>query len=226
MESNPALHILPHTEEDVQSETVLAQLNTLGFVRASTPQEQFLILMDDAWQKTKLPMNLTLRDYLAVMLNRFLGRCDLLDQLAGFEYSSYLIGRKSIDPATMHDLADISLQYVAFFPGMSQRRHQMRSLEYSTQIGESLYMCLAKDSAKKDDWFSEAWQLMATSFGLAVIVLRSAFPPYSFVNNADPSYSSGQVIPTDWEATRKLHQWKMFEQMFFLPPGRAPQVKH
>lgn len=226
MESDLAVHILPHNQEDVQSDAALARLNQLGFVRASTPQEQFLILMNDAWHKTKLPMNLTLRDYLAVMLNRFLGRRDLLDQLAGFEYCSYLTGRKSVDPETMHDLADISLQYVAFFPGMSDARYQMRSLEYSTQIGESLYTRLAKDSVKKDDWFSEAWQLMARSFGLAVMVLRSAFPHYSFVKNSGPSPSSGQVAQTDWEVTKKLDQWRMFDQMFFQQTGAAPQLKN
>ena len=226
MESNLILQILPHNEADVKSDAAFAQLNTLGFVRASTTQEQFLILINEAWQKTKLPMNLTLRDYLAVMLNRFLRQRDFLDQLAGFEYCSYLIGHKSIDPETLHNLADISLQYVAFFPAMSQRRHQMRSLGYSTQIGESLYKRLAKDSAKKDDWFSEAWQLMASSFGCAVMVLRSAFSPCCLVNYAGPPPSSGQVALTDWEATRQLDQWKMFGQMFFLRPGAVPQLKN
>ena len=131
-----------------------------------------------------------------------------------------------VDPETMHDLADISLQYVAFFPGMSEARHQMRSLQYSTEIGESLYMRLAKESAKKDDWFSEAWQLMSKSFGLAVIVLRSAFPHYSFVKNAGPSGSSGQVAMTDWQATKALDQWKMFDQMFFRQTGTTTQLKN
>ncbi len=225
MEHDIDLHILPHSPEEVKSDAALLRLNELGFVRGTTAQEQFFLLMNDAWQKTGLPMNQTLRDYLAVMLNRFATRRDLLEQLAGFEFCSYLIGQKAVAPETMHDLADISLQYVSFFPGMSEGRHQMRSLAYSTEIGESLYAELASRAAKKDDWFSEAWRLMAKSFGQAVIVLRSAFPQYTFPRNAT-SHSSGQVAQTDMQTTKQLDQWKMFDQMFFRQPGTTSLLKN
>ena len=101
----------------------------------------------------------------------------------------------------------------------------MRSLEYSAEIGTSLYAKLASDTTKKDDWFSEAWRLMAKSFGQAVIVLRSAFPQYSFTRNVAP-HPGGQVAQTDMQATQQLDHWKMFDQMFFIQPGAAPQLKN
>lgn len=228
MDSELHLHLVPSDDLALRKELEFERLNALGFVRGSTSQEQFFLLMNSAWEKTGLPMNQTQRDYLAVMINRFVGRHDLFDQLDGFEFCSYLLGLAEVDERMLHDLADISLLSVAFFPDMSKRRHHMRSLTYSAQLGESLYTRLAKDSAKKDDWFSEAWKLMAKSFGQAVMVLRSAFPQYGFVHKqmtAPPG--SNEPMLTDVDATRKLRHWTELYQMYFKQPeasGTPTQV--
>ena len=221
MKSDLHVNIVTGDDATLRKELEFKRLNSLGFVRGTTSQEQFFLLVNDAWEKTGLPPNEVLRDYLAVMLNRFANRPDLLDQLAGFEYCSYLIGWKQVDKETVHDLADISLQYVAFFPGMSMRRHEPRSLEYSAKIGESLYAHLAKDSTKKDDWFSEAWKTMAGSFGRAVMVLRSVFPQYAY-ERAAQAPERGQVAQTEYEATTMLDQYKLFDLMFFQQQGGTP----
>jgi hypothetical protein len=173
------LTVSPNTPAEMIEEcTKYSNLGQLGFVRGKTSQEQWYLLVADAWNASTLPMDEIVRDYLAVMLDRFMRRVNLFDQLNAFEYGTYLIGAKVIDETCVQDLADISLQYVAFFPRLSQYRHQPRSLAYSARIGEELYHRLARNSQDKDDWYSVAYERMAKSFARAVMILRSVCPEF------------------------------------------------
>lgn len=71
--------------------------------------------MADAWQKSGLPISEMVRDYLTTMLHRFMTRADLLEQLSVFDFVSYLLGVRKVDSVCVQDVADMSLQYVAFF---------------------------------------------------------------------------------------------------------------
>ena len=104
-----------YTERDVEVEDRYKHLRTSGFVQGVTAMDQWFLLVDEAWQRTRLPMNELIRDYLTTMLDRFTNRVDLLDQLALFEFVPYLLGERRIDSVSRQDVADMSLQYVAFF---------------------------------------------------------------------------------------------------------------
>ncbi len=166
-------------EEDIKEETKFQTLNQMGFVRAETAEYQWYLLVGEACTVSKLTVDETVRDYLATMLCRFTTRPELMEQLAAFDFYQHCLGITNIDSVCIHDIADICLQYVALFPERSEHRHEPRSLEYVSNIGTHLYKELAKASQEKDDWFSNAFQLMATSFGLAVMVLRSVLPRFA-----------------------------------------------
>ncbi len=123
---------------DVQVEKEFPYLNESGFVRGVTSMDQCHILINETWMKLKLPMNEPVRDYLTCMLERFMTRTGLLEQLSAFEYVPFLIGEKNIDDACVQDIADMSLQYVALFPESSDYRHQMRSVDCVAIMGETL----------------------------------------------------------------------------------------
>lgn len=164
--------------EDVKKEASFQTLNEMGFVRAESSEHQWYLLLNEACAKSRVPIDEMVRDYLATMLNRFIGRAELFEQLSAFDFYQYVFGTSKIDQICVQDVADMSLQYVAFFPERSLNRHEPRSLEYVANVGTSLYEGLAKSSEGKDDWFSRAFKLMAGSFGSAVIVLRSVCPRF------------------------------------------------
>ncbi len=164
--------------EDVKKEASFQTLNEMGFVRAESPEHQWYLLLNEACTKSMVPVDETVRDYLATMLNRFMGRAELFEQLSAFDFYQYVFGVSKIDQVCIQDVADMSLQYVAFFPERSLNRHESRSVEYVANLGTSLYKGLAKSSHGKDDWFSRAFRLMSKSFGSAVIVLRSVCPRF------------------------------------------------
>lgn len=165
--------------ESIQEETPYETLNRSGFVRAESAQHQWYLLVTEAYRASKIPFDETMRDYLATMLYRFTNRAELFGQFAAFDYYQFLLGIMRVDSALAQDIADISLQYVAFFPERSHNRHEPRSLEHVANMGESMYRKLAKSSRGKDDWFSHAFGTMSTSFARAVMVLRSAIPRFA-----------------------------------------------
>ena len=177
MEANVQV-VLAGGEADIAEEAQFAYLNTLGFVRTITAQEQWYVLVNDAYHAAKLPINEPGRDYLGFMLHRYMKRIDFYEKLTAFDYAQYLLGAFEVDAACRQEVADLSLQYVVFFPERSVHRHEPRSLAYSADLGVSLYHDLAREAEGKDDWFSRAYQEMAKSFGQATMVLRSVCPRF------------------------------------------------
>jgi len=170
--------VISAKQDDVEKEACFQTLNEKGFVRADSPEHQWYLLLNEACASSGVYVDNVVKDYLATMLNRFVGRVDLFEQLSAFDFYRHVLGLTRVDSVCVQDIADISLQYVAFFPERSCNRHEPRSLEYVANVGTSLYRGLAKSSEGKDDWFSGAFKLMAKSFGSAVIVLRSACPRF------------------------------------------------
>jgi len=208
-------------EPEVAKEARFETLNGRGFVRGDTPQHQWYLLVTEVCETANIAVDEVVRDYLAVMLNRFMGRAELFEQLAAFDLYQHALGIAKIDSPCVQDVADISLQYVSFFPERSQARHQPRSLEYVANVGTSLYQELARASAGKDDWFSQAFRAMAKSFGRAVMVLRSACPRFSLQRElardgirreAVHFHSLSEMI----KLAPALHN---FNRMYFQPEG-------
>ena len=168
------------SDDDIKKEAQYGTLHEKGFVRGDTAKHQWYLLVTDACVAAKVSVDEEVRDYLAVMLERFTRRAELFEQFAAFDFYRHSLGVATIDAPCVQDVADISLQYVAFFPERSSFRHEPRSLEYVANIGTSLYQDLARKSVGKDDWFSRAFQSMANSFGRAVMVLRSTRPGFAF----------------------------------------------
>ncbi len=204
---------------EVQVESRFECLRSNGFVRAETAMDQWFILVNDAWKESHLPMNEVVRDYLTVMLNRFVGRADLLEQLAEFDHIAYLLGSRKIDSVCSQDVADMSLQYVAFFSERSRYRHEPRSLEYSSEIGVSLYQQLSYDTEGKDDWFSRAYSEMGKAFGQAVMVLRSINPAFQYqhVIATETGKKGGLLFRTDNEAARAKRTEQIIDGMYLEP---------
>lgn len=139
-------------------ETPFTKLNTSGFIRAENAQHEWFLAITEAYRASHLPFDEKVRDYLATMMWRFGDRRELLEQLEAFNYYQYIIGSVPVASELAQDIADMCLQYVAFFPELSSRRHEMRSLEYVANLGESLYHALARNARSKDDWVSIAYQ--------------------------------------------------------------------
>ncbi len=199
--------ILISDDDDVTNEKQFINLNERGFVRGASALDQWYILVNDAWKMTRLPANDLVRDYLVVMLNRFSTRVDLFETLSAFEYCEYVLGVRKIDSPCVQDIADIGLQYVAFFPERSKYRHEPRTLRYSAEVAIGLYNNLARHTAGKDDWYSSAYQSMARSFGQAIMVLRSTCE--RFIHN-----ERVHEALTDAEAKRVAQLAVRFDQMY------------
>lgn len=172
---------------DVTAEEQFHELNSLGFVRGDTSMDQWYLLVTETCRHLHMPISDHVRDYITCMLDRFTSRTNLLDELAGFEFIPFLIGERPVDTACIQDIADMSLQYVAFFPERSKYRHQMRSVHYVASMGEMFYRTLAKKAENKEGWFNDAYREMAKSFGSAVLLLRGLRPHTTEVriNSAD-----------------------------------------
>lgn len=194
---------------DVRAEKEFPFLNRNGFVRGVSPMDQWLLLVNETWAKLRYPMNEPVRDYITCMLERFMTRVNLLEQLTTFEYVPFLIGEKRIDDACIQDVADMSLQYVALFPECSDYRHEMRSVDYVAVMGETLYGVLSRKSEKKNDWFSNAYRAMAKDFALAVMVLSAM--------NSHMQSRRGNTHPvfmSDVQAKNMVGQAELFCKMY------------
>jgi hypothetical protein len=210
--------MLLSTEEITPDDFRFRFLDGLGFVRAKTADHQWYLLVTDAFSASQLPLNEMVRDYLVTMFVRFTLRAELFEQLAAFDYYQYVLGSKSVDPECLHDVADISLQYVALFPERSSNRHQPRSLEQVVNIGIALYKDLAKDSQGKDDWFSKAYTSMSTSFWLAVMVLRSMMPKFiqqTKITDATSISAEAVRLLSNSEACSTASALHQFDNMYF-----------
>lgn len=209
-----------HAERDVEVEDRYTHLRTSGFVRGVTAMDQWFLLVGEAWQRTRLPMNEVIRDYLTTMLDRFTRRAELLEQLALFEFVPYLLGERAFDSVSRQDVADMSLQYVAFFPGRSRYRHEPRSLEMSASIGVTLYQQLSFDAKGKDDWFSRAYTEMSTAFGQAVLVLRAMNRAFCFQDpGSSTTRNNALLFPTDAQGHDISKAFKQFDGMYLAPPA-------
>jgi hypothetical protein len=187
----------------IHKEHQYRKLESLGFVRGMTAMDQWFLLVNEAWHKTKLPLNERLRDYLVVMLNHHMTNSALLERLSAFRYLEHLLGLQKVDGPSTQEVADMCLQCVSFFPERATARHEMKSYDHVVEIGVSLYRELAKRSEGKDDWYSLTFRSIADSFGKAVVVLRSACP--AVIGSAVRSgglWRKGEVMLTDVEAQR------------------------
>lgn len=209
-------------ETDVFEELRTPHLNRLGFVRGPTPEAQWHLLLCEAWHKSNFPVNESVRDYLAFMLLRFSKRPQIFEELSAFRFFEFVLGIQGVDATSMQDVADISLLYVAFFPERSTHRREPRSLRYSAEIGTTLYERLARDAEGKDDWFSKAYREMKSSFGLAVLVLRSAIPRFVAKESIAEAerYRGSLLALSDLDATRQ----KGIEAKFASMHGRDAVV--
>lgn len=193
---------------EVNKEKRFPVLNQSGFVRTQTAGEQWILLVNDAWKKTKLPINETMRDYLSVMLHKYMTRHDLFETLANFNYLRHLLEGTRVDSAVMKEIADASLMYLTFVPGRSLSRRETRSLAYSTRLGESMYQQLAINAAEKDDCVSEAHKLMAEHFGTAIMVMRS----FKFPVHEKITLPGALEIPPDSIAAKLAQQYLLYTQ--------------
>lgn len=202
------------SQEEIDKELEFRELNAKGFVRGVNAQDQWFILVNDAWAATKFPVNETIKAYLVQMLLRFMGRTNLFEQLSIFDYNQFILGTQEFDPEGVQDIADISLQYVAYFPERSRYRHEPRSLEYSSKIGVGLYQWLSEKSEGKDDWFSCAYREMASSFALAVMVLRSVCPRFALKRTVTKELHDSRLrFPTDKQARDIMRGIADFDSM-------------
>lgn len=214
---NSPVSIVLATESDVAVEERYFHLNKLGFVRAENALEQWYLLVNEAWKTSGIPENDLLMSYLVTMLNRFANNTDLFETLSVFDYCQNMLGVRKIDSRCSQVLADVCLQFVSFFPEQNARRHDSRPLEFIAEMGVSLYQQLAKESENKDDCFSEAYREMANSFGVAVMVLRSACPDFVrrvTILRESRALDSARIIPTDYEASQYKRATSLFELMF------------
>jgi hypothetical protein len=203
------VNIVPvNSFSDVNKENKFSYLNQKGFVRTQTASEQWILLVNDAWSETGFPANELMRDYLSLMLERYMLRNDLYQKLMIFNYIQHLLEGDNIDPLAMQEIADISLQYVSFVPARSENRHQPRSLRYSTSLGEDLYNRLAVETEDKDDWFSLAYREMSRHFGSAIMILRSIKSPFQGLELVN----SEVTIPTTLEAKDMVDQYLLCTQ--------------
>ena len=199
---------------DVAIEERFDTLNRRGFVRGNSAEHAWYLLINEACTQANIPVNDLQREYLGTMLNRFMTRAELFEQFKAFSYYEHVLGADTIDPICVQDAADISLQYVAFFPERTACRHEPRSLNGIADIGASLYRELARESKEKDDWFSRAFRVMAESFGSAVIVLRSAYPKLQSRDASAPALKDAVLFPSDKDLPVLTRAIERFGQMY------------
>ncbi|MCR4334058.1 MAG: hypothetical protein NUV60_03565 [Patescibacteria group bacterium] len=193
MDETREILVVPAKPKDVKEEARFQNLNGRGFVRAETAGYQWYLLVNEACEKSKLPVDNLVREYLGAMLHRFMTRAGLFKDLSSFNFYQHMLGIPKTVPVCLQEVADICLQYVAFFPEQSGYRHQPRTVEHVANMGTSLYYELARASMGKDDFFSRALQLMPKSFGRSVMVLRSVCP----------RFAHRRTIAAEWERRRQ-----------------------
>lgn len=168
--------VVAESDYAVTLESSFKELNSRGFVRGATSLDQCYLLVNEGWEKTRFPKNEMVRDYLVTMLHRYLTHTRLFEQVSAFNYLAYFFGKQEIDSPCVNEVADMCLQCAAFFPNMSEYRHEMKSHQYIIEVGTSLYGQLARASTGKDDWYSRAFQHMSEFFIQAMLILRSTCP--------------------------------------------------
>lgn len=209
------------TDTDVREETKFVTLNDSGFVRGATAQDQWHMLVNEAWKVSRLPENVMVKEYLGFMLWRFMKESDLFKKLQAFDIFSFLLHGRTLEGTLLQDIADMSLQYVSYFPERSKHRHEPRSLERSAEIGVELYERLARDAAGKDDWFSRAYHEMAHSFGTAVLVLRSVCPRFA---SSTRTTAENLLFPTDVEAKTNARAVSEMDQLYCNQPLASKMI--
>ena len=136
------------------------------------PQGPWLLLVDDAWRRTKWPMNEMIRNYISFILSRYSLQVDLYEKLVAFNYIQYFVLGKKIGYDMMQEIADICFQYVSFVPRRSLSRREFRSLKYSTELGQSLYDQLVENHEGENNFFSSAHREMSENYDMAVSIMR------------------------------------------------------
>lgn len=212
--------VIPAEMTDVEVETRFGVLNEIGFMRAASAKHQFYLLVTKAYQDLSLPIDETVRGYLVTMLERFIGRAGLLDDLAAFDFYRFVLGSVRVDALCAQDAADISLQYVAFFPERSRYRHEPRSIEFVANMGVSLYRGLARETGSKNDWFSEAYRSMARSFGRSVMLLRAVCPEFALRReiSRERFQNEAKRVPSFSEAMELAPALRNFNGMYLQRP--------
>lgn len=180
----------------IKEEERFLELNKLGFVRAENADDQWRLLVNEAWQKSKLPENEIIANYLSKMLHDYMNDETLYHRLAQFNFAMYLLKAEAIDERCVKDVADISLQYLAFVPDRHLDRRETRSLSYSAWLCESFYKHLAMVTHGQNSWESKAYQELSKSYGLAVMVLRSVKRPFNQIDTK----ADGSCFPDDKQA--------------------------
>ena len=137
------------------------------------------------------------RGYLSLMLHRHMCRDDIVEFLSAFSYYFHALSEEIISPESVQEVADMCLLYVTVFPGRSNYKHEPKSVKFSSELGESLYSQLARQSEGQDNWFSHAYNEMAKHFAVAISVMRSLRLPLIGLKLAG-KYD----FPTDEEAVR------------------------
>ncbi len=211
--STPALTIVvAKSDYDVQNENSFHRLNQLGFVRGVTPLDQWYLLVNEGWKKTNFPMNEFVRDYLVTMLHRYSAHTNLLQDLSAFNHMAYMFGIFAFEKGVAQDVADKCLQCAAFFPEMSNHRHEMKSHGYIIDIGQSLYGDLSREAEGKDDWFSTAYKAMSQTFVQAMLILRSTCPR---LMSSPTLHNGGHSMNTDARAREIGKTMGELEQVIF-----------
>jgi len=168
-------------ETNVLDAAQFTKLRSEGFTVA-TERAQCLGLVNEAWNKSRLPHNANLKAYVVVALERSLRQTEIPGYRTALSFFMNAITDERVDPLTRKDLADKTLFLVSFFDGSIRYRHYMASRESLVNIGISLYDSLWRMSDEAD-MFRPVFRQMADHFMQVVMVLQHVAPqgaPRSF----------------------------------------------
>ena len=207
---------IPVSQGSPLLEKELPTLNQRGFVRAESAMGQWLLLMNEAWKKSKLPMNETVRDYLALMLDRFIVKTDIFDILIGFNYYMMVFGGAGVTRnESLRELADIALLHASIFAERTNYRHYARSHRETIELGVAMYRRLHLLNEKGDDWWARAYKEMSENFFSATMVLRHIGPmPFVDPEKIRKECENAKRLPTEEEAAQMKKAARAFQEKY------------
>ncbi len=202
-ERDDSIHIVAaHNMSDILDESEHTYLRKRGFIRTHSAEEQWLLMVRDAWNKSGLPANDIINTYISYMLYRFMGRTDLVQCLKSLGQYCYALSIDMVDEQCLQDVADMNLIYVSLFSDVESRRREHRSLGYLTDLGEGMFKTLADMSESKNHCDTEAFKEISNGFGTTVMVLRSVNLPL----NAKAIVRDPRLLMSEREAQHAAQQ--------------------
>ena len=200
-----------------QVDTLNNQMGTLlelGFVYPKDERGAWAHLITEAWNNSKLPDHEDVKEYLIILLERYVKDVDILDTFVSLEYYTHLLSPEEINPKYIQRLGDICLLYSSLYSGKLSYRHYPTSLKAIIELGEGIFYTL-HNSRNIKKWEKRAYKELYTSFVRYTMIL-------SWVNKCLPfqMYKVKELSKRTYAYPRKdsllaaSQQGKMFKQMF------------